>query len=164
MLEKGISVNVTTCDNETPFSWACQEENNVDNVTFLLDYGADISTLNKSSSVGALHYAAKRSDKTVVEFLLKKGISANVKDNDNKTPLLWGCQNKKTIENATLLLKYSAEINVINKEHGACALHYAAKHSDKEMIQFLLERGVDVNVASSDSETPLLWACQQKVT
>ena len=151
LLQKGLQVNATDNNNKTPLLQAYQNIKNADEViTTLLKHGADINVINKKYGAGALHYTAKYAGKTLVKNLLYRNFLVNSTDNDNETPLIWAFQNKNKIENVNLLLKYGAEINVINKEHGACALHYAGKHSDKEVIQLFLERGVAVNVASSD--------------
>ena len=161
LIGKGISVNVMDNDNRTPLLWACQKANNVDNVTALLRHEADLNKTNKEYGACALHYAAKFSDKSMIEFLIRKGISVNVIDNDNQTPLLWACCQENNVDNVTALLTHTADINKTNKEYGACALHYAAKFSDKSMIEFLIEKGISVNVMDNDKQTPLLWACYQ---
>ena len=158
LIEKGISVNVMDNDNRTPLLWSCEKANNVDNVTVLLRYGADINKTNKEYGACALHYAAKFSDKSMIEFLIGKGISVNVMDNDYQTPLLRSCQEANNVNNVTVLLRHGADINKTNKEYGACALHYAAKFSDKSMIEFLIGKGISVNVMDNGNRTPLLWA------
>ena len=161
LLWKGIHVDVKDYDNKTPLLWACQKSSNIDNVLALLKHGADINVINKMSEASALHYAAKFSNVRIIEFMLDKGISVNLMDNDNKTPLLWACNATETVANVKLLLQHGAAISAINKEHGASALHFAALHSDTDMIEFLLSEGISVNKFYNDNETPLLWACQK---
>ena len=52
-------------------------------------------------------------------------------DNDNRTPLLWACQQANNVHKVTVLLRHGADINKTDKRNGACALHYASKFSDK---------------------------------
>ena len=161
LIECGISANVADYSNETPLLWACQKPDNVENVSVLLNFKADLNKTNSEYGACALHYAAMKSDKRMIEFLINCGISANVQDNDSQTPLLWACKNVNNTENVAVLLQYEADFNRSNKQHGACALHYAAKYSDSRLIKFLIARGISVNVMDNDNKTPLLWACQK---
>ena len=95
LLIRGISVNEVDKDGETPLLWACQAADNIENVTVLMQHGADINAFNKVNGAGVLHSVAKCSDKSTVEFLLKEGVSVNIADNDDETPLLWACRSKK---------------------------------------------------------------------
>ena len=108
----------------------------------------------------ALHYAAKDSDSSMIEYLIEQGISVNVVDNDNKTPLLWA-DKPNYVENVTALLKCGADINKVNAQSGACTLYYAAKDADKRMIEFLMEKGISVNVIDKDNKTPMSLADQR---
>ena len=107
----------------------------------MLRHGADINATNKSGAC-VLHFAAKFANTSVIEFLLWKGIHVDVKDYDNKTPLLWTCQKSSNIDNVLALLKHGADINVINKMAEASALHCAAKCSDVSIIEFMLDKGI----------------------
>ena len=98
MLKAGLSVNAADNDYENPLLWACKEPNNIENITVLLQHGADINRIDKVDGAGVLHYATVCSDINTIEFLLKKVISVNVADNDNKTPLLWACQELNNVE------------------------------------------------------------------
>ena len=160
LLEKGISANVKNLDNKTPLLWACQASNNVNNASLRLQHGADINIVNRKYGAGVLHYGAQFADTKMIEFLLNKSISVNIKDNDNETPLLWACQAKNQVQNVAKLLQHGTDINAVSKEHGANALHNAAKFSDKGLIEFLLSAGISVNVVDNNNNTPLMWACQ----
>ena len=160
LIRYGISVNMVDKDNQTPLLWACIKANNIENVKVLLGHGADIQISSKEYGASALHYAAQLSDKSMVEFLILNGISVNVVDNENKTPLLWACQKAKNLENANILLLHGADVKNFDK-YGASALYYAAKFADTHMIEFLFQHGISVNVMDSEDTTPLLWACQK---
>ena len=85
---KDISVNVIDNDSETPLLWACCKANNVDNVTVLLRHGADICIADLGKDVCASHYATKFVDVCIIEFLIDKGISVKVMDNETHTAVL----------------------------------------------------------------------------
>ena len=60
--------------------------NDVKTVELCVDCGADVNAL-KSDSVTALHLAAAKGNVEVVNFLISKGASVQVKDENSKTPL-----------------------------------------------------------------------------
>ena len=139
--------------------WASRRNNNVQNVKVLLKHGADIHRTNLTGA-SVLHYAASKSDKNMIEFLLAKGCCINVTDCKNQTPLLWACEEEDNVENVKVLLQYGAQINHIYQEDGASFLHQAALVSDTSMIEVLIAKGLLVNIRDNDNETPLFYACQ----
>lgn len=40
-------------------------------------------------------------------------------------------------------------------DEGFCALHYACKHLNLEMVQYLLRKGCDPNIRTAEGESPL---------
>lgn len=60
--------------------------NDVKTVELCVDCGADVNAL-KSDSVTALHLAAAKGNVEVVDFLISKGASVHMKDDNSKTPL-----------------------------------------------------------------------------
>ena len=58
-------------------------------------------------------------------------------------------------------MRHGADFQQTDEEYGACALHFAAKFSDKRTIEFLIGKDISVNVMDNDNRTPLLWACQK---
>ncbi|OUM60929.1 hypothetical protein PIROE2DRAFT_13178 [Piromyces sp. E2] len=39
------------------------------------------------------------------------------------------------------------------------SLSYACKNRNEDIVYFLLEKGVDLNKANKDGDTPLIWTC-----
>ncbi|KAI0116158.1 ankyrin repeat-containing domain protein [Hypoxylon sp. NC0597] len=78
------------------------------------------------------------------------------KDKDGYLPLtialLYG-----SIEMVKLLVNAAASINVVDKQGGS-ALHHAANGDHEEIIQFLVEKGADVEARNQIMHTPLLTA------
>ena len=84
-----------------------------------MKHRADINKNNKEYGACVLYNAAQLSDKSLIEFLIGKGISVNVIDNDNDTPLLWASQKANNVDNVTVMLKHGANFNNTNKEYSA---------------------------------------------
>ena len=158
LLNKGLLVNMTDNENRTPLLWACYNRNNEKNVKCLLEHKADVNITNKSKC-SPLHFAAQFSDKNVITALIKKGISVNVLDDNDKSPLMWACFEKiNAFLNVSELLEEGADVHQVSKDN-ITALHIAAEHSDSSVIKLLLDKGISVNILDGEMRTPLMWAC-----
>jgi len=60
----------------------------VDDVTVLLDHGAEIDAAGERGMT-ALHYAAMKGDVDAIRLLLGRGASPGIKDADGRTPFDW---------------------------------------------------------------------------
>ena len=127
-------------------------------VQLLLDGGADP---NKINGVGQnpLHEAAGSDYKDVVQLLLESGTNPNNEDKFQMTPLLLTNNTMSSQIIIKLLLDYGADIN--KQKNGRTRLHWAAFFGHKKVVQLLLDRGADPNMASGHGETPLHNCAQQ---
>lgn len=107
---------------------------------------ADAETL-----AGEMVYRANLGRADDVELLLKKGISADQKD-EAGVPILALAAARKDAEGmkiVRLLLEKGADVNATDKK-GQTALFYAARQGNNEVITYLLNHGIDYY--ASDSE------------
>ena len=131
----------------------------------------------------ALHHAAAKGSKDVVELLLATGADVNATSNDGSTPLHDAAARghkdvaelllargadvnarrssgdtplycAATKDVAELLLTTGAEVNAASN-NGGTPLHNAAARGHQEVAELLLARGADVNARSSSGDTPL---------
>jgi ankyrin repeat protein len=73
---------------------------------------------------------------------------------------LYAC-NQNQIEGARLLLEKGAQVNAIPPgfDYSGTGLHYAAHNGHRALVEFLIERGADVNVKDTKvGSTPAGWA------
>jgi len=96
-------------------------------------------------------------DLAEVEALASKGVSVEVADQDQRTPLMLAAYNGHTSV-VEFLSENGADVNAQDKS-GQSALTYAVKRSFRETTKFLLEEGANVNVQSrKNGVTPLMIA------
>ena len=126
-----------------------------------------------------LHLAAYYGHKELVELLLSKGADVNATDIEGFTPLAYASVNnqKETVEflisrgakedlycavmkgDKTLCEKFINETSFLNKgPMGFTPLHIAVAGNNKELAEFLIARGSDVDSKTREGETPLFYA------
>jgi len=99
LLDKGADPNIATFAGTTPMMAAAgvnwvggqtySESNQfLEAVQLCLDHGADVNAVN-SMGITAVIGAANRGSDDILELLVKKGASLNMKDKQGRTPLVW---------------------------------------------------------------------------
>jgi len=120
-------------------------------INLLMQYGAKVPRILKWTQF----YYFERYDSAV--FLMEKGMNPNTMSWHHVT-LLHDMAQKGDIPKAALLIKYGADINAVDEEYQSTPLGMAARWGHKEMAEFLLGEGADLNKSGSVWATPLAWA------
>lgn len=99
--------------------------------------------------------AILENDLKKTEKLLKKGLSANTKD-QLETPILQLAAQQGNYELVKLLIKYDANVNEMNRV-GQTPLAWAARFEHVAIVELLLKSGADPNVTGNTYQlTPLI--------
>ncbi len=98
-----------------------------------------------------LHHAAYWGEISVVKLLIDKGANVDAKAKQGSTPLMVALENGKT-EVAKMLIEYNADIEAV-KNDGYSPLHAAVYYPD--IVEILVNEGLDVNVKTNQGDTPL---------
>ncbi|CAB0044597.1 unnamed protein product [Trichogramma brassicae] len=125
----------------------------------------EIDAANKLGGT-PLHEAVRLGKKRVMEQLLRRGADANLPNNDGSTPVHFLCRrNDRGDELAKIFfdicddLKLTVEIDATSKS-GNTPLHLAIGLGKKRVMEQLLRRGADPNLANNDEGTPLHIICE----
>lgn len=91
---------------------------------------------------------------SIVECLIKFGVNPSTTTRDYPLPLHCAASNNhlKIVE---LLVRSGADINAVDKDDGATALHKASRHT--EIVNFLCEAGANVNIKTLEGNSPIQY-------
>jgi ankyrin repeat protein len=131
------------------------------------DARKDLSKMNIQYSEQSFVKVAENNDMTAVKLFLEAGMSPNTSTEDG-TPLIVAA-GKGNLEMVKLLVEKGANVNTKGKDEitpiMAAILGEGKETVKKEVIKFLLDKGVDLNVrfiVDGVGVTPLMMAVEQK--
>jgi len=169
LLKAGAPVNAVTTTGATPLMLAAAS-GSAESIALLAGAGAALDAVDTANGVSALMFAAAQNRVEAVQALLTRGadsrLTATVTD---LTALTRGPDEDIETRGAAAPAPGAAEVpgvtrgfqyvELIGKQGGLTALHFAARQGHAETARVLLEAGADVNQASpADNMSPLLIA------
>ncbi|MBA3954126.1 ankyrin repeat domain-containing protein [Candidatus Dependentiae bacterium] len=161
LLDEGANVDGWSFEGCDEFRWTALHEavknEHVNVVQLLLKEGANVNSGNEDDGYEAtctpLHVAAGLGATKVVKLLLRYGANRVAQNSDKKTPLYVAFENNH-LDVVDLLINYRSDFIDCEQLYGA------ALHGNVKLIQFLLDKGVDVNSKDSSNKTALHAAAQ----
>ena len=122
----------------------------------LLIVGANIN-IRDNNGYNALLYAISKNNMQIAKFLIDHGAkleNVDVRDDKGRTPLMRAMiasveiynhrKKREIIENIEMLLQAGADINITDN-YGNNALSYAISKNNREIVQFLIDHGANLN-------------------
>lgn len=128
----------------------------IESVKKLLNEGAEIDSKNIFGET-SLHIAARMGHDRVIDVLLEKAAKVNSINNSGETALHIVAQTNHVSSLERLLT--TPEIDVHSKDReGNTALHLAAQVGNQDVMDKLLQAGINIESANNQGETPLFSA------
>jgi len=119
-------------------------------LAFLLRLGARVPLVTKW---GPYYYFKHEA---TAKFLLEHGMNPNHM-NWHRTTLLHHHSAKGELAKVKLLVDHGADIDAIDEEYRSTPLGLATRNGRQEVVQFLLDRGADPELAGAPWATPEAW-------
>lgn len=118
-------------------------------------YKANVTTPDSQNPfIYPLLDAVHTGNKAIVRYLISAGATPNPPDTRTFPPLC-AAASRGDIPMAQILLESGADVNARGSNARPTALHCAADDAHLEMIQFLVSKGIDTTVQTTDGRTAL---------
>jgi ankyrin repeat protein len=166
MLEAGADIEAKNCSGYTPLQYATDQDL-VDKVKLLIDYGADVRAVHRGGDQTPLHIASMF-DKggETAQLLIDGGANIESRDPVGHTPLL-GAAETGCLSAAKVLILNGADVNVFDRNrltalhsasspwnwHETTPLHFASDNAS--FVELLINNGANVNALSHNGLTSL---------
>jgi ankyrin repeat protein len=151
LLSRGVDQRLGDSYGAGPLLYAAAS-GDVESMRLLVEHGTPIGDRNKFGAT-ALHFASMKSRLLAAEWLLDKGLKADVSDDLDSTPLM----GTGSVEMMELLARRGANPSRKNTV-GRTALHVAAEQGRIEAAEWLIKMGVPVGSRDESGNTPLQGA------
>ena len=168
LLQTGIDVNITEEDKgASVLLIACSFKDYEDVVSYLISRGADINFRGKDGRTPLIWAAGNSFESATI--LLENGADVDAEGNDGMTAFIqstFGILSKKVSTDVMdILLENDADVNsaLTGKDaSGWTSLLFASVNGDKDLVEYLILHGADVNHTSDEGSTALSLARQEK--
>jgi uncharacterized protein len=150
--------DVAGAEGTAALVWAASR-NDVAMADLLLHAGASAKMPNEFGAT-ALYAAAEQQDPAMAVKLLAAGADPNMPIMSGETPLM-AAAGRGNLETVRALLSGGAKPNAQESMAGQTALMWALAQRQAAVVDELVKRGADVELASKTGFTPLMFAAQR---
>lgn len=156
LIKNGFDVKTNTGQNVSYLTDAAYL-NDIEILNMLLDAGCDVNETKQDENgviLNPLWSSVERTNISVAELLLSRGANAIIRPDLQMTAL--HCAAMAQYECLTLvklLVEHKCPLNMKSTQAGETPLFLASNSGFAEIVEYLLDQGVDVNDASPPSRT-----------
>jgi len=157
---QGVNINSSITGGVKPIHSVAQRGNK-ELVEILLSRGVDINTLSECAGQWSpLHHAAHHGRLEVAKYLIEKGADVNREaGSDGATPLMSAITGN-SYDTFQLLLNCK-DVNLNHRSSaGGTPMIFAAQSGRKKMVNALLDKGANQDLAQNNGVTPFFTACE----
>ena len=168
LLSRGMAINQKDSVGRTALISACRRDGNLATVKYLLEAGADVSTLENlledhhgdNERRSALYYACQQGYVEIVELLLNSEfVDVNQPCSElGYYPLHVAARSDNGFNVTTLLLEHGADPNLVGGQYQDTPFSAACEEGNLEVARCYLERNAQVGVQDKDGNTPFMIA------
>ena len=158
IIDHGAHVNATNKNGLTALMITC-ERGNIDVMNVLLKAGSDPAITDASGNTCLQCLVLQGCSIEVLQTIIDHGAQVNATNKNGQTALMMA-SDCGYLNGINMLLRAGADPNVINVNGSTC-LHFASCHgSSKEVLQTIIDHGVNVNATNKKGHTALMMASE----
>jgi len=155
LLDMDININLADDHGETAL-FDCARKAKLDIAKLLMNKFASVNVENRVGEL-PIHLAAFKGDMDMIKLLIESGSYLNKKTQEDKLPVHYAIAGGRA-DVIPFLLKEGKQNWFIRDTYGNSLLHHAAKTSNVQIIDMLLNQNLDPNALNSQFETPIFNA------
>ncbi|KIC74673.1 hypothetical protein DB42_AZ00280 [Neochlamydia sp. EPS4] len=143
--------------NNTALVLACaSKKTNLEIIKILIAAGSE---LDFSGSHTPLTAACSVGDLSLVNYLIEQGANVNTVDQSNQSPLYHACNEAQIhFDIIHSLISAGANLHQTTDDNQTC-LHTASEKGNVEVVNLLIQQGIDVHVLDKTGRSALHYAC-----
>jgi ankyrin repeat protein/L-ascorbate metabolism protein UlaG (beta-lactamase superfamily) len=153
LVDSGANVNARNAYSNTPLYIACSR-GRIAFVRYLVEKGAVVNAYCDAGNT-PLHIAVNSNRTEIVRYLLEQDANANAVNDYGQTPLLTACWNNVPLSMFEILYEGGANINSKTTQNQN-AINYLSYFDKLDIVRFLIEKGIDVNLVSTEENSNAL--------
>lgn len=121
----------------------------------------DVAALADNKGQKALHYASIYGDEKMIEICRAATTDVNIRDKQNKTPLMFLAK-RGLLQEVKNLIEKGANVNLSERD-SYTVLHYAVQSDNLDLVSWLIDdQKLDINTESRSQKNPLDLIDQEK--
>lgn len=129
----------------------------------LVDHGVDLEARSDFQGSTALHMAAVSGQPEIVEFLVARGAAIEAVDDQGRTALIMASIFGHS-RVAKKLIDLGADKSAEDTVYGNMPIHWASVSGYPEIVELLIDAGIDADTRSAFGMTPLHFAARKDRT
>jgi len=163
LLEANADANAVRTDGRTPLHTAATYGHVNVAEALLAVPEIDLDLAETANGLTVFHAAALHGHLDLIKLLHRARANIEAVTKDNRTPFLRACSSWPAKIDCSVLhyLVHEArcDVRAVGKDNMS-GLHYAIQTGRRDVVEFLLGEGFDVNAKDAKGSTPLFWAVQ----
>ena len=156
-IDHGADVNATNEKNQTVLMLACVV-GNIDAINALLKAGSNPGITDSDGCTWLHHAVYVKCNEEVLQAIISHGTNINAKNKWNQTALVLAYHNGY-INAIRMLLEAGADSKLTDAEGNTLLHHAVYGGTDAEVIQAIVDKGVNVDDQNKENVTALMFAC-----
>ncbi|MEM9831233.1 MAG: ankyrin repeat domain-containing protein [Bacteroidota bacterium] len=130
-------------------------------VDYFTDKGVDLNSKDDEGN-GVFNYTARTGSQEMLDKLIEKGVDYKDRNQVGGNAMLFASQGFRGEVPPLSFFEYLEGLGIdpdVSTDEGVTPLHNLARRAeDTKVINYFLDKGVDINQANEDGNTPLMYA------